>query len=187
MRRVVFYLFIIAVFLAAPLAHSPRRGRLRPLPPLRPRPRQSQPPPRPTAPCVGQLPGMAAGGFSTPETFSGDIAVILTISGTWGPLSCWRRYGPFGDALYPSSYYPFSHLCTGQQGGTPAMTRWPCWCRPPTTGGLHWKPGQPLPHPGWADPALCGFSPAKLHPDWVKYTDTGALPGPGPTRRCGST
>ncbi len=48
---------------------------------------------------------------------------------------------PFGDALYRSSLFPWSHLCTGVQGRTPALTRWTSFCRRPTAGASGWRRG----------------------------------------------
>ena len=119
MRRVVFYLFIIAVFLAAPLAALPRRGETAPA---------ATPAPTATAEPTAAAPYRAVWvsylewqqvDFSTPETFSGDIAVILDNIRNLGATVVLAQVRPFGDALYPSSYYPFSHLCTGQQGRDP--------------------------------------------------------------------
>ena len=115
MRRVVFYLFIIAVFLAAPLAALPRRGETAPA---------ATPAPTATAEPTAAAPYRAVWvsylewqqvDFSTPETFSGDIAVILDNIRNLGATVVLAQVRPFGDALYPSSYYPFSHLCTGQR------------------------------------------------------------------------
>lgn len=182
MRRVVFYLFIIAVFLAAPLAALPRRGETAPA--------------ATTAPTATAEPTAAAPyravwvsylewqqvDFSTPETFSGDIAVILDNIRDLGATVVLAQVRPFGDALYPSSYYPFSHLCTGQQGRDPGYDPLALLVQAAHDRGLALEAWvNPYRIQAGLTPALCGTSPAKLHPDWVKYTDTGAYLDPANT------
>lgn len=182
MRRVVFYLFIIAVFLAAPLAALPRRGETVPA---------ATPAPTATAEPTAAAPYRAVWvsylewqqvDFSTPETFSGDIAVILDNIRDLGATVVLAQVRPFGDALYPSSYYPFSHLCTGQQGRDPGYDPLALLVQAAHDRGLALEAWvNPYRIQAGLTPALCGASPAKLHPDWVKYTDTGAYLDPANT------
>ena len=182
MRRVVFYLFIIAVFLAAPLAALPRRGETVPA---------AAPAPTATAEPTAAAPYRAVWvsylewqqvDFSTPETFSGDIAVILDNIRNLGATVVLAQVRPFGDALYPSSYYPFSHLCTGQQGRDPGYDPLALLVQAAHDRGLALEAWvNPYRIQAGLTPALCGASPAKLHPDWVKYTDTGAYLDPANT------
>ena len=182
MRRVVFYLFIIAVFLAAPLAALPRRGETAPA---------ATPAPTATAEPTAAAPYRAVWvsylewqqvDFSTPETFSGDIAVILDNIRDLGATVVLAQVRPFGDALYPSSYYPFSHLCTGQQGRDPGYDPLALLVQAAHDRGLALEAWvNPYRIQAGLTPALCGASPAKLHPDWVKYTDTGAYLDPANT------
>lgn len=182
MRRVVFYLFIIAVFLAAPLAALPRRGETAPA---------ATPAPTPTAEPTAAAPYRAVWvsylewqqvDFSTPETFSGDIAVILDNIRNLGATVVLAQVRPFGDALYPSSYYPFSHLCTGQQGRDPGYDPLALLVQAAHDRGLALEAWvNPYRIQAGLTPALCDASPAKLHSDWVKYTDTGAYLDPANT------
>ena len=182
MRRVVFYLFIIAVFLAAPLAALPRRGETAPA---------ATPAPTATAEPTAAAPYRAVWvsylewqqvDISTPETFSGDIAVILDNIRNLGATVVLAQVRPFGDALYPSSYYPFSHLCTGQQGRDPGYDPLALLVQAAHDRGLALEAWvNPYRIQAGLTPALCGASPAKLHPDWVKYTDTGAYLDPANT------
>lgn len=182
MRRVVFYLFIIAVFLAAPLAALPRRGETAPA---------ATPAPTATAEPAAAAPYRAVWvsylewqrvDFSTPETFSGDIAVILDNIRDLGATVVLAQVRPFGDALYPSSYYPFSHLCTGQQGRDPGYDPLALLVQAAHDRGLALEAWvNPYRIQAGLTPALCDASPAKLHPDWVKYTDTGAYLDPANT------
>lgn len=182
MRRVVFYLFIIAVFLAAPLAALPRRGETAPA---------ATPAPTATAEPTAAAPYRAVWvsylewqqvDFSTPETFSVDIAVILDNIRNLGATVVLAQVRPFGDALYPSSYYPFSHLCTGQQGRDPGYDPLALLVQAAHDRGLALEAWvNPYRIQAGLTPALCDASPAKLHPDWVKYTDTGAYLDPANT------
>ena len=182
MRRVVFYLFIIAVFLAAPLAALPRRGETAPA---------ATPAPTATAEPTAAAPYRAVWvsylewqqvDFSTPETFSGDIAVRLDNIRDLGATVVLAQVRPFGDALYPSSYYPFSHLCTGQQGRDPGYDPLALLVQAAHDRGLALEAWvNPYRIQAGLTPALCDASPAKLHPDWVKYTDTGAYLDPANT------
>ena len=182
MRRVVFYLFIITVFLAAPLAALPRRGETAPA---------ATPAPTATAEPTAAAPYRAVWvsylewqqvDFSTPETFSGDIAVILDNIRDLGATVVLAQVRPFGDALYPSSYYPFSHLCTGQQGRDPGYDPLALLVQAAHDRGLALEAWvNPYRIQAGLTPALCDDSPAKLHPDWVKYTDTGAYLDPANT------
>ena len=182
MRRVVFYLFIIAVFLAAPLAALPRRGETVPA---------ATPAPTATAEPTAAAPYRAVWvsylewqqmDFSTPETFFGDIAVILDNIRNLGATVVLAQVRPFGDALYPSSYYPFSHLCTGQQGRDPGYDPLALLVQAAHDRGLALEAWvNPYRIQAGLTPALCDASPAKLHPDWVKYTDTGAYLDPANT------
>ena len=182
MRRIVFYLFIIAVFLAAPLAALPRWGETAPA---------ATPAPTATAEPTAAAPYRAVWvsylewqrvDFSTPETFSGDIAVILDNIRDLGATVVLAQVRPFGDALYPSSYYPFSHLCTGQQGRDPGYDPLALLVQATHDRGLALEAWvNPYRIQAGLTPALCDASPAKLHPDWVKYTDTGAYLDPANT------
>lgn len=182
MRRVVFYLFIIAVFLAAPLAALPRRGETAPA---------ATPAPTATAEPTAVAPYRAVWvsylewqqvDFSATETFSDDIAVILDNIRNLGATVVLAQVRPFGDALYPSSYYPFSHLCTGQQGRDPGYDPLALLVQAAHDRGLALEAWvNPYRIQAGLTPALCDASPAKLHPDWVKYTDTGAYLDPANT------
>lgn len=182
MRRVVFYLFIIAVFLAAPLAALPRRGETAPA---------ATPAPTATAEPTAAAPYRAVWvsylewqqvDFSATETFSDDIAVILDNIRNLGATVVLAQVRPFGDALYPSSYYPFSHLCTGQQGRDPGYDPLALLVQAAHDRGLALEAWvNPYRIQAGLTPALCDASPAKLHSDWVKYTDTGAYLDPANT------
>ncbi|MDD4849745.1 MAG: family 10 glycosylhydrolase [Gemmiger sp.] len=82
---------------------------------------------------------------------------------------------PFGDALYPSALFPFSHLCTGTQGASPGFD--------PLALLLAAAQGQSLAVEAWVNPyrlaaggipaGYAATSPATTHPEWVKTTADG--------------
>ena len=59
--------------------------------------------------------------FSSAQAFGADIAVMLDNIRDAGGSVVFAQVRPFGDALYPSDYFPFSHLCTGTQGQDPGF------------------------------------------------------------------
>ena len=46
---------------------------------------------------------------------------------------------PFGDALYKSQLFPWSHLCTGVQGQDPGFDPLDILCRRPTGAAFRWS------------------------------------------------
>ena len=79
--------------------------------------------------------------FSTADTFRAGCAQMLDDCAGLGLNTVLAQVRPFGDALYRSSLFPWSHLCTGVQGADPGLTRWTSSCRKPTGGVSRWKHG----------------------------------------------
>lgn len=180
MRRIGFYLFIIiAVFLLAPLLALPQKAVPAPA---------AAPTPTPTAVARAAAPYRAVWvsyleweqvDFSSAEAFTQAIGTMLDNIQSIGATVVLAQVRPFGDALYPSDYFPFSHLCTGTQGQDPGFD--------PLALLVDAAHARDLQLEAWVNPyriqagqtpALCGASPARLHPDWVRYTDTGAYLDP---------
>ena len=179
MRRIGFYLFIIAVFLLAPLLALPQKAVPAPA---------AAPTPAPTAVARAAAPYRAVWvsyleweqvDFSSAEAFTQAIGTMLDNIQSIGATVVLAQVRPFGDALYPSDYFPFSHLCTGTQGQDPGFD--------PLALLVDAAHARDLQLEAWVNPyriqagqtpALCGASPARLHPDWVRYTDTGAYLDP---------
>ena len=59
--------------------------------------------------------------FSSESAFRADAAAIMQNIASLGANTVFAHVRPFGDALYPSRYFPFSHLCTGTQGQDPGF------------------------------------------------------------------
>ena len=179
MRRIGFYLFIMAVFLLAPLLALPQKAVPAPA---------ATPTPTPTAVARATAPYRAVWvsyleweqvDFSSAEAFTQAIGTMLDNIQSIGATVVLAQVRPFGDALYPSDYFPFSHLCTGTQGQDPGFD--------PLALLVDAAHARDLQLEAWVNPyriqagqtpALCGASPARLHPDWVRYTDTGAYLDP---------
>ena len=179
MRRIGFYLLIIAVFLLAPLLALPQKAVPAPA---------AAPTPTPTAVVRAAAPYRAVWvsyleweqvDFSSAEAFTQAIGTMLDNIQSIGATVVLAQVRPFGDALYPSDYFPFSHLCTGTQGQDPGFD--------PLALLVDAAHARDLQLEAWVNPyriqagqtpALCGASPARLHPDWVRYTDTGAYLDP---------
>ena len=59
--------------------------------------------------------------FSTADTFRAGCAQMLDDCAGLGLNTVLAQVRPFEDALYRSSLFPWSHLCTGVQGADPGF------------------------------------------------------------------
>ncbi len=59
--------------------------------------------------------------FSSEAAFRADIAALMDNCAALGLNTVLAQVRPFGDALYESSLFPWSHLCTGAQGQAPGF------------------------------------------------------------------
>lgn len=177
MRRAAFYLFIIAVFLAAPLLALPRHAPAAPAATPTPTPAATAAPAAAApyrAVWVSYLEWQQAD-FSTADTFAADAAEICDNIRALGGTVVLAQVRPFGDALYPSAYFPFSHLCTGTQGVDPGFDPLAILVEAAHARGLELEAWiNPYRLQSGLVPALCDDSPARQHPGWVKYTADGA-------------
>lgn len=143
MRRAAFYLFIIAVFLAAPLLALPRHAPAAPAATPTPTPAATAAPAAAApyrAVWVSYLEWQQAD-FSTADTFAADAAEICDNIRALGGTVVLAQVRPFGDALYPSAYFPFSHLCTGTQGVDPGFDPLAILVEAATRAGWSWRRG----------------------------------------------
>ena len=180
MRYIRYILLLAAMFFLAPLAVLPRRAAGADEP--------AAPTPAATAQPAAAAPYRAVWvsylewqqvDFSTQAAFAADVEAMLDDIAGLGATVVLAQVRPFGDALYPSAYFPFSHICTGTQGQDPGFD--------PLALLVDAAHARDLQLEAWVNPyriqagqtpALCGASPARLHPDWVRYTDTGAYLDP---------
>ena len=59
--------------------------------------------------------------FSSENAFRADTAALMDNCLSIGLNTVIAQVRPFGDALYKSSLFPWSHLCTGVQGQDPGF------------------------------------------------------------------
>ena len=59
--------------------------------------------------------------FSSEAAFRAGAAQLLDHCAALGLNTVLAQVRPFGDALYRSAFYPWSHLCTGVQGQDPGF------------------------------------------------------------------
>ena len=59
--------------------------------------------------------------FSSESAFRADAAALMDNCLSLGLNTVIAQVRPFGDALYESSLFPWSHLCTGTQGQAPGF------------------------------------------------------------------
>lgn len=112
--------------------------------------------------------------FSTEAAFRAQTEQMLDKVAALGATVVLAQVRPFADALYPSAYFPLSHLCTGQQGQALGFDPLEIWVTAAHARGLQLEAWvNPYRIQQGQTPALCAQSPAVLHPDWVKTTDTG--------------
>lgn len=118
--------------------------------------------------------------FSSEAAFAADMGEMLDNIAAMGANVVLAHVRPFGDALYPSEYYPFSHLCTGTQGQDPGFD--------PLAVLVQAAHDRDLELEAWINPyrlqsggtpaMLADTSPANTHPDWVKSVDGGLYLNP---------
>ena len=63
----------------------------------------------------------AAMDFSTEDAFRAGVVQLLDNCAGLGLNTVLAQVRPFGDALYRSTLFPWSHLCTGVQGQDPGF------------------------------------------------------------------
>ena len=108
--------------------------------------------------------------FSTEDTFRAGAAQMLDNCAGLGLNTVLAQVRPFGDALYRSSLFPWSHLCTGVQGKAPGFD--------PLDVLLTEAHGRGLSVEAWINPyrlkgsasmpaALAENNLMNTHPEWV--------------------
>ena len=117
--------------------------------------------------------------FSSAEAFALDAARMMDDIAALGATVVLAQVRPFGDALYPSEYFPFSHLCTGVQGQDPGFDPLEILIQTAHDRGLELEAWiNPYRLQANGAPALCDGSPAVQHPEWVRATTQGLYLNP---------
>ncbi|MBQ8647233.1 MAG: family 10 glycosylhydrolase [Oscillospiraceae bacterium] len=114
--------------------------------------------------------------FSGEEAFRAQMGDWFDRYAAMGLNTVIAQVRPFGDALYESGLFPWSHLCTGVQGQAPGFDPLAVLVEEAHARGLRLE--------AWLNPyriALNGNLPGELaadnlyhtHPDWVKAVEPG--------------
>lgn len=113
--------------------------------------------------------------FSSQEAFAAEVGTMLDNIANLGANVVLAQVRPFGDALYPSDLYPFSHLCTGVQGQDPGFDPLAVLVQAAHDRGLEleaWVNPYRL-QSGGTPEALSAENLANTHPDWVRSVESG--------------
>ena len=119
--------------------------------------------------------------YASAEAFRAQAAAMMDNCAGLGLNTVLVQVRPFGDALYPSALYPWSHICTGTQGVDPGFD--------PLDILLTEAHGRGLSLEGWINPyrlRASAASPAQLadtslavtHPEWVVEVNGGLYLNP---------
>lgn len=118
--------------------------------------------------------------FSSAEAFCAEAAVLLDNIAGLGANTVLAQVRPFGDALYPSALYPFSHLAGGEQGTDPGFDPLAILVEESHARGLAleaWINPYRL-QAGGTPAVLAASNLANTHPDWVRAVDGGLYLNP---------
>ena len=121
--------------------------------------------------------------FSDAAAFRADAAALLDDIAGLGANVVLAHVRPFGDALYPSALFPWSHLAAGVQGRDPGFDPLAILVQAAHDRGLQleaWVNPYRLQAGGVPEPG--GGSLADLHPDWVRRAGDGLYLDPAEPR-----
>ena len=108
--------------------------------------------------------------FSTADTFRAGCAQMLDDCAGLGLNTVLAQVRPFGDALYRSSLFPWSHLCTGVQGKDPGFDPLDVFLTEAHCRGIGveaWVNPYRLRSSAAMPPNLAENNLANTHPDWL--------------------
>ena len=123
----------------------------------------------------------AAMDFSTEDAFRAGVVQLLDNCTGLGLNTVLAQVRPFGDALYRSSLFPWSHLCTGVQGQDPGFDPLDVLLTEAHTRGLSleaWVNPYRLRSSASMPPVLAENSLLNTHPEWVCTVNEGAYLNP---------
>ena len=123
----------------------------------------------------------AAMDFSTEEAFRAGVVQLLDNCTGLGLNTVLAQVRPFGDALYRSSLFPWSHLCTGVQGQDPGFDPLDVLLTEAHARGLSldaWVNPYRLRSSASMPPVLAENSLPNTHPEWVCTVNEGAYLNP---------
>ena len=108
--------------------------------------------------------------FSSETAFRAGAAQLLDDCAALGLNTVLAQVRPFGDALYRSNLYPWSHLCTGVQGQDPGFDPLDVLITEAHSRGLSleaWVNPYRLRSSAAMPPNLAQNNLANTHPEWV--------------------
>ena len=123
----------------------------------------------------------AAMDFSTEDAFRAGVVKLLDNCTGLGLNTVLAQVRPFGDALYRSSLFPWSHLCTGVQGKDPGFDPLDVLLQEAHTRGISveaWVNPYRLRSSAAMPPNLADSNLANTHPEWVCTVDEGLYLNP---------
>ena len=123
----------------------------------------------------------AAMDFSTEDAFRAGVVQLLDNCTGLGLNTVLAQVRPFGDALYRSSLFPWSHLCTGVQGQDPGFDPLDVLLTEAHARGLSleaWVNPYRLRSSVSMPPVLAESSLLNAHPEWVCTVNEGAYLNP---------
>ena len=119
--------------------------------------------------------------FSTEDAFRAGVVQLLDNCTGLGLNTVLAQVRPFGDALYRSSLFPWSHLCTGVQGQDPGFDPLDVLLQEAHTRGISveaWVNPYRLRSSAAMPPNLADSNLANTHPEWVCTVDEGLYLNP---------
>ena len=119
--------------------------------------------------------------FSTADTFRAGCAQMLDDCAGLGLNTVLAQVRPFGDALYRSALFPWSHLCTGVQGQDPGFDPLDVLLQEAHARGISveaWVNPYRLRSSAAMPPNLADGNLANTHPEWVCTVDEGLYLNP---------
>ncbi|OUQ37658.1 glycoside hydrolase family 10 protein [Faecalibacterium sp. An121] len=119
--------------------------------------------------------------YTSADAFRASAEAMMDHCAALGLNTVIVQVRPFGDALYPSALFPWSHLCTGVQGQDPGFDPLDTLIAEAHSCGLSLE--------GWINPyrlrgsasqpaQLCPASLASTHPEWVVTVADGVYLNP---------
>ena len=123
----------------------------------------------------------AAMDFSTEDAFRAGVVQLLDNCTGLGLNTVLAQVRPFGDALYRSTLFPWSHLCTSVQGQDPGFDPLDVLLQEAHTRGISveaWVNPYRLRSSVAMPPNLADSNLANTHPEWVCTVDEGLYLNP---------
>lgn len=119
--------------------------------------------------------------YASAETFRAQAAAMMDNCTALGLNTVLVQVRPFGDAIYPSALYPWSHICTGTQGVDPGFDPLDILLTEAHSRGLSLE--------GWINPyrlqasasspdQLADTNLANTHPEWTVEVNGGRYLNP---------